>query len=134
MPLSPNGKIDRRALPAPGLDREGEHVAPRTDVEERLVRVWKEVLGVEHIGVHDDFFDLGGHSLLVARLVTAIEHEFSVSIPMRDVFEQRDVAGCARIVEAALKSEADALMQEALAELGTLSPEEVRALAEEEPT
>jgi len=70
-PLTPNGKVDRKALPAPGasLSRETEYVAPRTSVEEHLARIWSEVLGVERVGVASNFFDLGGHSLLVPQVI-----------------------------------------------------------------
>jgi amino acid adenylation domain-containing protein len=80
MPLTPSGKIDRRALPAPEPVRSdvisGTFVAPRTPVEEQLITIWQEALGVRKVGVKDDFFDLGGHSLLAARLTAQIEKTF----------------------------------------------------------
>ena len=74
LPLSSNGKVDRDALPDPGptpLDAGAEYVAPRSPLEETIARVWAEVLEVERVGVHDDFFDLGGHSLQSVQLVRA---------------------------------------------------------------
>jgi acyl-CoA synthetase (AMP-forming)/AMP-acid ligase II len=87
LPLTPNGKLDRKALPAPehaaGADR---YVAPRTPVEEVLAGIWAEVLGVERVGVHDSFFDLGGHSLLFMRLLARIQATFDLEISIRTVF------------------------------------------------
>ncbi len=72
MPLTPNGKIDRKALPAPeGSGLEKEYVAPRTENEKQLAEIWSEVLGVERVGIYDNFFELGGHSLLA---ITLVEH------------------------------------------------------------
>jgi len=66
-PLTPNGKVDRKALPAPQAERQIERVlvAPRSELEQRIATVWREVLHLEHVGVKDNFFDLGGHSLLI---------------------------------------------------------------------
>jgi len=90
MPLLPNGKIDRKALPAPGTDRpdtENPYVAPRNDMERTLCRIWEDVLKVSPIGVHDDFFDLGGHSLLAVRLMAQIKKATGVSLPLATLFE-----------------------------------------------
>jgi hypothetical protein len=102
LPLSSNGKIDRRALPAPGrgqLEPVVEYVAPRTPLEETLVRVWADVLELERVGVHDNFFDLGGHSLqsvqLVARLTAALNRPVSV----KAVFQAPTVAAMADVLE-----------------------------------
>ena len=102
LPLSPNGKIDRKALPAPGpgqLDPVVEYVAPRTQLEETLVGFWAEVLELERVGVHDNFFELGGHSLqsvqLVARLTAALNRPVSV----KAVFQAPTVAAMAELLE-----------------------------------
>jgi amino acid adenylation domain-containing protein len=97
LPLTPNGKVDRRALPAPAVRTGG--AAPRTEVEAALVGIWSQVLGVEGVGVHDNFFDLGGHSLSVTRVVSRIRAEFDVDLPMHAVFESPDVAALAAVVE-----------------------------------
>jgi amino acid adenylation domain-containing protein len=87
LPLTPNGKLDVKALPAPELaSAEVTYVAPRTTVEEVLAGIWAEVLRLERVGVHDSFFDLGGHSLLVTRLLAHIQATFGLEISIRDVF------------------------------------------------
>ncbi len=89
MPLSPNGKIDRRALPAPERGARGgaPFVAPRSEVEEILSGIWTEVLGVERIGMHDHFFDLGGYSILGVKVVSRVQEAFGVSLPLHTLFQ-----------------------------------------------
>jgi amino acid adenylation domain-containing protein len=87
IPLTPSGKIDRKALPDPELaDMTVEYVAPRTDTELALVGIWKELLGLERIGAYDNFFELGGHSLLAMRVVSSIRKELNVELNIRDLF------------------------------------------------
>ncbi len=88
MPLTPSGKLDRKALPDPeGIIATGsEYEAPRNDTEEKLVEIWKEVLRVERIGINDDFFELGGHSLKATSLVAKIHKELNVEIPIKTIF------------------------------------------------
>jgi amino acid adenylation domain-containing protein len=108
LPLMPNGKVDRRALPAPELTREsggGAYVGPRTMVEESLAHIWEELLGIERVGIEDDFFALGGHSLLGTRLISRVRQHFSVEIPLRNLFEKPTVAGFAHEIEAAMRAE-----------------------------
>ena len=85
LPLTPNGKVDRRALPAPDLqsDRTENYVAPRTPTEEMLAKIWAQVLKVEQVGIDDNFFDLGGHSLLATQVISRVQEEFSISLPLR---------------------------------------------------
>ena len=89
LPLSPNGKVDRKALPAPEGSREesSDYVAPRNAVEEKLAEIWSEVLHVGMIGVHDNFFSLGGHSLLATQVVSRIRKWSQIELPLRALFE-----------------------------------------------
>jgi acyl-coenzyme A synthetase/AMP-(fatty) acid ligase/acyl carrier protein len=96
MPLTPNHKIDRRALPSPDSMNEPEgYVAPRNKIERRLVSIWQEVLGIEQVGIRDDFFALGGHSLLAVRLMTRIREETGYFLPLILLFKYGTVEGLA---------------------------------------
>jgi amino acid adenylation domain-containing protein len=89
MPVTANGKLDRRALPDPqlGRAREGvEHVEPRTATERRIAAIWGEVLGLDRVGAQDNFFELGGHSLLATQAASRIARSFDVRLPVRDLF------------------------------------------------
>jgi acyl-coenzyme A synthetase/AMP-(fatty) acid ligase len=95
LPLNVNGKVDRRALLAcsqASAQREKEFVAPRTPVEETLAGIWQQVLGVDRVSVHDNFFESGGHSLLATRLFSRIRAELGVEAPLRTLFESPTVA------------------------------------------
>ena len=104
LPLLSNGKIDRRALPAPERTRpelDKAFVAARTPTEEVLAEIWAKLLDVEQVGIHDNFFDLGGHSLLATQAVSRMRDAFQVEIPLRRLFEAPTVAGLAESIEAA---------------------------------
>ena len=103
MPLSPNGKIDRKALPAPeSAAQTTAAVTPRTHTEEGLAGLWAEVLGIQTVGVHDNFFELGGHSLLAMRLMSRINEGFKVNLSLRVLFELPSIAELAEEIEAVL--------------------------------
>ncbi len=88
MPLTNNGKIAKKLLPAPdgSILSTVEYVAPRNEMEEQLVTIWQELLGIEKIGIYDNFFELGGHSLLATRLVSMIRRELEVEIAIQNIF------------------------------------------------
>ena len=100
LPLTPSGKLDRKALPEPGADPGGlarTYVAPRDLVEIKLVRLWQKVLGVDRVGVEDDFFELRGHSLLAARLLYEIERAFGRRLPLTVIFDAPTVGQLASL-------------------------------------
>ncbi|HEU4561402.1 MAG TPA: AMP-binding protein, partial [Longimicrobium sp.] len=100
LPLTVNGKLDRKALPVPELaSAEERYVAPRTPVEEVLAGIWAEVLRLERVGVHDSFFDLGGHSLLIMRLLARIQATFDLDISIRTVFSKPTLEAIAAEIE-----------------------------------
>ena len=101
-PLTANGKVDRRALPTPEGRRpelDEAFVACRTPTEELLADIWRQVLGVERVGIYDNFFQLGGHSLLATQVVSRIREAFQVEMPLRRLFETPTVAGLAESIE-----------------------------------
>lgn len=103
LPLTPNGKIDRRALPAPEIRPELEltFVAPQTPIEEILANIWADVLGFTKIGIHDNFFNLGGHSLIATQVISRLRNTLKVELPLRNLFEYPTVAELAQCVEIA---------------------------------
>nr|ASV46970.1 hybrid non-ribosomal peptide synthetase/type I polyketide synthase [uncultured bacterium] len=96
LPLTSNGKVDRRALPAPADAGSASYVAPRTAAEEALAAVWAEVLGVERVGVRDDFFELGGHSLSAARLVARVRERLGRELTLAELFRGATIERLAR--------------------------------------
>ncbi|HVR97715.1 MAG TPA: phosphopantetheine-binding protein, partial [Thermoanaerobaculia bacterium] len=98
LPLSPSGKLDRRALPLlDGSHREAEWeiVLPRSPLEETLAEIWADVLNVERVGIHDDFFALGGHSLKATQVIAQVREALEIDLPVRSLFEAPTVAGLA---------------------------------------
>jgi len=104
LPLTPTGKVDRRALPLPDRTRpdlDSTFVAPRTDTESLIANLWSQILGVEQVGVYDNFFDLGGHSLMATQILSRLRNIANVEIPLRAMYETPTVANLAEAVEAA---------------------------------
>jgi acyl carrier protein len=132
LPLTPTGKLDRRALPAPetvSTRASVEHRAPSTPTEEAVARLYAELLGMDRVGAHDHFFEIGGHSLLATRLVTRIRGELGIEVPLQLVFEKPTVAGLAAAIDArapkpALPGDAAALLEQ----LSQMPEEEALAL------
>jgi amino acid adenylation domain-containing protein len=120
LPLTPSGKLDRAALPAPVLSQ--EPVAPRTDAEVLVAGVYAEVLGLDGAGALDDFFALGGHSLLAVKVIARLRAATEVDLPIRTLFDEGTVAGVARALEDRLLAEIDQLTDEEAARLLAETP------------
>jgi acyl carrier protein len=132
LPLSPNGKIDRSALPAPGNARPDigvPFVAPRTPLEEELAEIWKEALSLDSVGVDDNFLDLGGHSLLASQIITQVIKRFQLDLPVQLLFDSPTVAEMAVVIanSEAAKFDQDEL-EGVLAELESVSDNEARRI------
>jgi amino acid adenylation domain-containing protein len=135
LPLTPSGKLDRRALPAPDMARpqlREPFVAPRTPTEQTLSEIWSEILKVTPIGIHDDFFALGGDSLLATRLIFKTRSALHVEIPVRTIFEARTISRLAEYIEATSQAEAEEAERIArlLDQIEQLPDQEVSALLE----
>lgn len=115
-PLTVSGKVDRRALPEPERTRPESaqsRLAPRDELEERLVRIWQRVLDLESVCINDNFFELGGHSLLAVRLMSEVEKEFDRKIPLVSLFQSATILGLAKI----LRRDADSFAWPTLIEI-----------------
>jgi acyl carrier protein len=107
LPLTSNGKVDRRALPEPAALGDGggvDYVAPKTKTEESLAAIFATVLRQERVGARHSFFELGGHSLLATQLVLRVRETFGVELPLRHVFEAPTVEAFAGVIEERLRS------------------------------
>src|SRR5581483_9335870 len=127
LPLTPNYKVDHRALPAPeaSIVAVDLPVAPRTPIEETVASVWAGLLGRDDVGVDDNFFDLGGHSLLATQLLARIYEAFQIVVPLRALFEAPTVAGLARYLEQHLARQfTDTRGEGALAQISAIRPRE----------
>ncbi|MFJ9952358.1 amino acid adenylation domain-containing protein [Kitasatospora sp. NPDC091207] len=116
LPLTLNGKLDAAALPAPDPTASADYLAPRTDAEQLVTDLWQEVLGLPRVGVLDDFFTLGGDSLLVTRVVARIRAGVGLEVPIRDAFELSTAAALAARVEELLIAEIEALSEDEAAD------------------
>ena len=106
-PLTPNGKIDRKALPAAewtASERGEAFTPPRTETEETLAGIWAEVLGIEKVGVHDSFFDIGGHSFAAVRAISAVNNHFNTTLPAMALFEHSTIEDLGNAIESELKA------------------------------
>ncbi len=136
MPMDPSGKINRHALPAPDLSTaqvSTEYVAPRTQSEEFLVDIVKEILHIDRVGIRDSFFDLGGHSMMATQVVSRIREEFDVEISLRTLFEHPTVEGISQAITEAQAAHVDeGELNELLDELEGLSEEDIQNLLKDE--
>ncbi|MEV0135447.1 amino acid adenylation domain-containing protein [Dactylosporangium sp. NPDC050688] len=117
LPVTANGKLDRRALPEPGDDGPSRppYVAPSTAAEKAIAATWAELLQVDHVGLDDNFFDLGGHSLLITQLIARLKATLEIDVPVRAVLDHQTAGAFAAVVEAALIAELSAPADAAVA-------------------
>jgi acyl carrier protein len=136
VPLTPNGKIDRRALPDPGQSRpelDTPYVAGTTPVEEQLAKIWAEVLSLNRVGIHDNFFDLGGHSLAATRVVSRVLKRFQVDIPLQSLFGSPTVSEMSTVItQYQGKKLGEKELNRILTEIEALSEEDSRRLLAEQ--
>jgi acyl carrier protein len=105
MPLNASGKVDRRSLPSPQAARSAravKYAPPRTETEERMVAIWQSILLQKDIGIHDDFFDIGGHSLKATRVLLKVHEIYNITIDVRDIFAYPTVEKLASYVDTLL--------------------------------
>jgi acyl carrier protein len=136
LPLSANGKVDRRALPDPGNSRpnlDTPYAAPRTPIQKELAQIWDDVLSLDQVGIHDNFFDLGGHSLAASRVISRVIQTFQLDIPLRSLFDSPTVAEMARVItmNQARKASQEEL-ERMLREVEAVSEEEAKTLLAKE--
>ena len=135
LPLTPNGKIDRKALPIPDTDRPelgNEFVAPQTPLETEIAAIWQSVMGLERIGTHDNFFDLGGHSLQATRIMARIRESQQIELSLRTLFEAPTVHGLStKLMEMQLGEEDEADLLGMIEELKGISDDELATLLAE---
>ncbi|RKG69030.1 LLM class flavin-dependent oxidoreductase [Corallococcus sp. CA054B] len=132
LPLTPNGKVDRKALPAPGVVRSAKaaFVAPQGQLEEQIAQVWRSVLRVEQVGVHDNFFDLGGHSLLMVQVHTQLKPVLGQDLPLLKLLEHPTISALARFARqepASSQSQVEAAQDRARRQLESLKRQRQRA-------
>jgi acyl carrier protein len=136
IPLSANGKVDRRALPRPDFSRpdaERVFVAPRGPVEEEVAEMWRDLLRIDRISVFDNFFELGGHSLLLIQIASRIQRVFHVELTLRILFNVPTIAEMATTISESQVAEEDPEeIARMIAELKDLSPDELAAFLEAE--
>ena len=138
LPLTANGKIDRKALPKPDYSRPElgtPYAKPQNLMEESLVRIWQEVLGVRPVGIDDNFFDLGGHSLAATRVVSRVIQQFQIDLALQALFQSPTVADMAAVITAHLgKTLDEGRLETILDELASLSDAEAQQLVSEVKT
>jgi acyl carrier protein len=115
LPRTPNGKVDREALPSPNeiSVRENEYIAPRTRVEVRLSAILASLMGLDRVGVNENFFLLGGHSLLGTQMISRVRDAFGVELPLRSLFDAPTVADLSSEIERLILKKLGALDEEA---------------------
>jgi len=115
LPLTSHGKIDRRALPAPDAERPAlaeAFIAPRTPTEKSLASIWTKLLGINRVGINDNYFELGGDSLLATQLVSQVRRVFEVELPLVDLFQHPTLAELAASIEEIIIEQMEEISEE----------------------
>ena len=132
LPLTPNGKLDRQALPAPDTSRpklRNPYLAPRNPVEANLMAIWGDILNIEQIGVTDNFFDLGGHSLAASQVICRVIEAFQLELPVKALFDAPTIVEMAAIVtQYHAKRASDVELAQMLSEVEAMTEEEAQKL------
>ena len=127
LPMTPNGKVDRRSLPLPSpgdVPRTSAHVPPRSSYEHTIADIWQKVLGIEHIGIYDNFFELGGHSLLATQLLACLRTAFHIELSLLTLFREPTIAAQAAAITQSLLARTDTMeLLQLLAEFRTRTEE-----------
>ncbi len=134
MPLTRTGKIDRNALPEPDQSRpqfEQAYAAPRNQIELALAGIWSQVLKLEQIGIHDNFFQLGGHSLMATQVMSRMREAFEIEVPLRNLFETPTIAGLALAVEQLQSDKTQSDEAQVMALIESMSEEDAEAMLAE---
>jgi acyl carrier protein len=133
IPLTSNGKVDRKALPVPDNSRpalDTPFVEPRTVIERELVSIWAKILALQDLGIHDNFFDLGGHSLAATRVVSQVIKSYQLELPLQSLFQSPTVAEMAAVITEHLgKTLGGEELDRILTELESMSDEAAQQLA-----
>ena len=131
MPLTPSGKVDRKALPKPDEihdKRRQPLVLPRNPTEQQLAHMWSELLGLKQVSIHDNFFDLGGHSLLLTQLASRMRNTMSVDVPLRSLFESPTIHEMGQLLSNWQVAQHDPTeFAQLLGEIKNLTPQEIQA-------
>ena len=132
LPLTPNGKVDRRTLPDPGNARpnlNSTYAPPATTTEEQLTSIWSEVLSVDQVGIHDNFFDLGGHSLAASRVISRVIQAFQIELPIKALFDSPTITEMAVVItKNQSKQASDEDLAQMLRELEVMTEDDARKL------
>ena len=106
LPMTPNGKVDRKALPEPegNMDRRAEYEAPRNEIEEKISGIWDEILSIGKIGIDDNFFEIGGHSIKATNMIAKLHKELNVEIPLKELFKAPTIRGLSQYIQGQEKS------------------------------
>jgi len=137
LPMTDHGKVDHQALPAPEDFTQfmaHTYVAPGTPLEEVLAKIWADVMGIERVGVNDDFFQLGGHSMLATQIISQVREALQTEVPFNTIFDSPTVGGMALTIGQRREAKSDEDIEQMLTELESLSEDDVKLLLEMEST